>query len=34
MYTFFVVANLSANQRLALVGGADVVGGWDENKAL
>lgn len=34
MYNFFVVANLSANQRLALCGAADVVGGWDENKAL
>ena len=34
MYNFFVVANLSANQRLALCGAADVVGGWDENKAV
>jgi hypothetical protein len=33
MYSFFVTAHLSSQQRLALCGGADVLGGWDGLKA-
>lgn len=34
MYSFFVTAHLSSQQRLALCGGADVLGGWDVLKAV
>ena len=33
MYSFFVTAQLSSKQRLALCGAVDVLGGWDVKKA-